>query len=96
MTKSSSGHFSIIPSAAVFDRRLSHADIRVLAALGAHAALEAAAKAEQEKKEAVALADTVIGKKLMGKTLQVDGDDYKKQDTKKVPDYYFVYYSASW
>ncbi len=37
MTKPRSGSFSIIPSAAVFDRRLSHADVRVLAALGAHA-----------------------------------------------------------
>ena len=32
-----SRRLSIIPSAAVFDRRLGHADIRVLAALGAHA-----------------------------------------------------------
>ncbi len=37
MTKPRSGAFSIIPAAAVFDRRLSHADVRVLAALGAHA-----------------------------------------------------------
>ncbi len=37
MTKPRSGHFSIIPTAAVFDHRLSHADVRVLAALGAHA-----------------------------------------------------------
>ncbi len=37
MTKPRSGHFSIIPTDAVFDPRLSHADVRVLAALGAHA-----------------------------------------------------------
>ncbi len=37
MTKHRSGSFSIVSSAAVFDRRLSHADVRVLAALGAHA-----------------------------------------------------------
>ncbi len=37
MTKPRSGPFSIVPSAAIFDRRLSHADVRVLAALGAHA-----------------------------------------------------------
>ncbi len=37
MTKPRSGLFAIISSAAVFDHRLSHADIRVLAALGAHA-----------------------------------------------------------
>ena len=37
MTKPISGHFSIISAAAVFDSRLSHADVRVLAALGAHA-----------------------------------------------------------
>ncbi len=36
MTKPSSGHLSIIPAAAVFDHRLSHADIRVLAALGTY------------------------------------------------------------
>ena len=35
--KPRSGRLSIIPAAAVFDRRLSHADVRVLAALGAHA-----------------------------------------------------------
>ena len=37
MTKPHSGRLSIIPAAAVFDHRLSHADVRVLAALGAHA-----------------------------------------------------------
>ena len=37
MTKPRSGSFSIVSTAAVFDRRLSHADVRVLAALGAHA-----------------------------------------------------------
>ncbi len=37
MTKSRSGRLSIIPATAVFDCRLSHADIHVLAALGAHA-----------------------------------------------------------
>ncbi len=37
MTKPRSGNLSIIPAAAVFDCRLSHADVRVLAALGAHA-----------------------------------------------------------
>ncbi len=37
MTKPRSGHFSSIPAAAVFDHRLSHADVRMLAALGAHA-----------------------------------------------------------
>ena len=35
--KPRSGSFSIVSSAAVFDRRLSHADVRVLAALGTHA-----------------------------------------------------------
>ncbi len=37
MTKPRSGHFSIIPAAAVFDHRLGNADIRVLCALGAFA-----------------------------------------------------------
>ena len=37
MTKPSSGHFSIILATAIFDLRLSHADVRVLAALGAYA-----------------------------------------------------------
>ncbi len=37
MTKPRSGHLSIIPAAAVFDRRLGHADVRVLAALGTYA-----------------------------------------------------------
>ena len=37
MTKPRAGAFSIIPAAAVFDCRLGHAEVRVLAALGAHA-----------------------------------------------------------
>ncbi len=37
MTKPRSGRLAIIPAAAVFDRRLGHAEVRVLAALGAHA-----------------------------------------------------------
>ncbi len=37
MTKPRSGHLSIIPSAAVFDHRLSNADVRMLAALGTYA-----------------------------------------------------------
>ncbi len=37
MTKPGSGNLSIIPAAAVFDRRLSNADVRVLAALGTYA-----------------------------------------------------------
>ena len=37
MTKQQSNRLSIIPAAAVFDERLSNADIRVFAALGAHA-----------------------------------------------------------
>ncbi len=37
MTKPRAGALSIIPAAAVFDCRLSHADVRVLAALGTHA-----------------------------------------------------------
>ncbi|MCH7945416.1 MAG: helix-turn-helix domain-containing protein [Armatimonadetes bacterium] len=37
MTKPRSGRLSIIPAAAVFDRRLGHADVRVLAALGTYA-----------------------------------------------------------
>ena len=37
MTKPRSGPLSIIPAAAVFDHRLSHTDVRVLAALAAHA-----------------------------------------------------------
>ncbi len=37
MTKPRSGSFSIIPATAIFDLRLSHADVRVLAALGAYA-----------------------------------------------------------
>ncbi len=37
MTKPRAGRLAIIPAAAVFDHRLSHADVRVLAALGAHA-----------------------------------------------------------
>ena len=37
MTRPRSGRFSIIPAAAVFDHRLSHGAVRVLAALGSHA-----------------------------------------------------------
>ena len=37
MTKSRSGHLSIIPAAAVFDSRLCRTDLAVLCALGAYA-----------------------------------------------------------
>ncbi len=37
-----------------------------------------------------------LSKKLKGKTVLFIGGKFLKHDTKKNPDYYFVYYSASW
>ncbi len=37
-----------------------------------------------------------IGKKLKGKTSNIQMDRFSPMDTPKVPDYYFFYYSASW
>lgn len=39
--------------------------------------------------------DQKIGKKLIGKTVRVMGKKYVAQDTEKVPEYYFLYFSAS-
>ncbi|MGB0774922.1 MAG: hypothetical protein ACPG32_01920 [Akkermansiaceae bacterium] len=52
---------------------------------------EEAAKAPTGKLE-----DQKVGKRLMGKTVKLEGDKYVSQDTKKVPEYYMVYYAASW
>lgn len=51
---------------------------------------------EAKAKESASLDDQVIGKKLKGKTVRVMGKKFESQDTDKVPQYYFVYYSASW
>jgi hypothetical protein len=37
-----------------------------------------------------------IGKKLLGKTVQLVGDDFQPTNPNVVPEAYFVYYSASW
>lgn len=52
-----------------------------------------------DKKPAVSKADdsSVIGAKLAGTTLhRVDGKKFKKAELKKDPEYYILYYSASW
>lgn len=54
---------------------------------------------EAEKKvapENATLADQYMGKKLMGKTSIVKVDAFAPFDTPKAPNYYFLYYSASW
>jgi len=55
--------------------------------------------ADAEKKdtpEKPTLADQYIGKKLMGKTSSIRVDKFHPTNTNKVPEYYFLYYSASW
>lgn len=54
------------------------------------------AAADKEKAERGSLKDQKIGKKLMGKTVRVVGNKFVTEDTTKVPDFYFVYFSASW
>ena len=51
------------------------------------------AKAEAEKGN---LDDQKIGKKLKGKTVSVVAGKFVDQDTEKVPEYYLLYFTASW
>ncbi|BDS06717.1 hypothetical protein NT6N_17570 [Oceaniferula spumae] len=57
---------------------------------------ERLAKAEADKANQKTLADQPVGKKLMGKTVKVVGKKFETVDTTKVPEYYMVYFSASW
>lgn len=43
-----------------------------------------------------ALEGQAVGKKLLGKTMQLVGDQFVEADLRKAPDYYLVHYSASW
>ncbi len=56
---------------------------------------ERQATAEKEKAARGSLKDQKIGKKLIGKTVRVVGTKFVTQDTEKVPEYYFLYFSAS-
>ena len=52
-----------------------------------------------DKKAAASKADdsSVIGAKLTGTTLhRVDGKKFKEAELKKDPEFYILYYSASW
>ena len=37
-----------------------------------------------------------VGGKLLGNTVRLVGDGFEAADLAKAPDYYLVYYSASW
>lgn len=51
---------------------------------------------EVEASKSESIEDQKIGKKLQGKTVRLVDKKFVAQDTPKVPQYYFVYYSASW
>ncbi|NNC90317.1 MAG: hypothetical protein HKN82_17830 [Akkermansiaceae bacterium] len=61
-------------------------------ALGEAATEPAAAEANA----AVELAKQAVGKKLLGNTVKVAGDAFVAADLATAPEYYLVYYSASW
>jgi len=44
----------------------------------------------------VELKGQVIGGKLLGNTVMLSGDAFAAADLAKAPEYYLVYYSASW
>ena len=54
------------------------------------------AKAEADKINQKTLEDQPVGKKLIGKTVKLVGKKFEKTEISKVPEYYMVYYSASW
>lgn len=56
---------------------------------------ERQATAAKDKAARGSLKDQKIGKKLIGKTVRVIGNKFVPQDTQKVPEYYFLYFSAS-
>lgn len=54
---------------------------------------------EEEAREKAAkgsIDDQKIGKKLQGKTVRVVGGKFIQRDTTKVPEYYLLYFTASW
>lgn len=54
---------------------------------------------EKETKQTPAqgsLSDQKIGQKLIGNTVRLVKSTFVRQDTQKVPDYYLLYFSASW
>lgn len=59
---------------------------------------EAARRAKEDKAETGrgTIGDQKIGKKLRGKTVRLIGKKFTKEDTAKVPQYYLLYFSASW
>lgn len=57
---------------------------------------EVKTRKEQAENPTTTLKDQKIGKKLIGNTMTVLEGKFVAQDTQKVPDYYVVYYSASW
>ena len=44
----------------------------------------------------IELKGQVIGGKLLGNTVMLSGDAFAASDLAKAPEYYLVYYSASW
>jgi len=57
---------------------------------------ERLAKADADKANQKTLADQPVGKKLMGNTVKLVGKKFEKTEISKVPEYYLVYFSASW
>lgn len=54
------------------------------------------AKAEADSANQKSLTDQRVGKKLIGKTVKVVDKKWVDTDTTKVPEYYMIYFSASW
>ncbi len=52
---------------------------------------------ESDASPAEIIADTVVGKKVSkAKLHRLEGDRYKRTEIEKAPEYYILYYSASW
>ena len=51
---------------------------------------------KEETTEKAALKNQYIGKRLIGTTSAVVDKKFQAKDTAKVPELYFIYYSASW
>lgn len=59
-------------------------------------AAEAAAPVAPSAEVLAALKAQPIGGKLVGNTVMVSGDKFVAADLAKAPDYYIIYYTASW
>lgn len=52
--------------------------------------------APRKKKSYRSLRDQKVGKKLINQTFRVKGNQFVTENIRKVPQYYYLYFSASW